>query len=154
AFRPRVLPLHLNGEFMRSAASPVPESLLGAVGGRPAPAVAELTTDLLTRRAMHRRKMLGMVGTSYTVDALIVLVYAYAGVTAFTTALAYLTCRLLSVAFFLALSEAKINDRFKEHHLVMQQTWVGLGIMLLFLYIAPEVGCVFLCSIFLVFTFA
>jgi len=139
---------------MRSAASPVSETLLGAVGGKPTPAVAELTTELLTRRAKHRRKMLGMVGTSYVVDALVLLVYAYAGVTTLTTALAYLTCGLLSVAFFLVLSEARINDRFKEHHLVMQQTSVGLAIMLLFLYVAPEVGCVFLCSTFLVFTFA
>jgi diguanylate cyclase (GGDEF)-like protein len=139
---------------MRSAASPVPESLLDAVRGASVPAATELATDLLARRAKHRRKMLGMVGTSYVVDALVLLIYAYAGVTAFTTAWAYLTCGLLSVAFFLALSEAKINDRFKEHHLVMQQTSVGLAIMLLFLYIAPEVGCVFLCSIFLVFTFA
>lgn len=98
--------------------------------------------------------MLAMVGTSYVIDALILFVYAYAGATPYVTASAYLTCGLISVACFLALSEAKINDRFKEHHLVMQQTSVGLTIMLLFLYIAPEVGCVFLCSIFLVFTFA
>jgi diguanylate cyclase len=98
--------------------------------------------------------MLAMVGTSYIIDALVLLVYAYAGTTPYLTASAYLTCGLMSVACFLALSEAKINDRFKEHHLVMQQTSVGLTIMLLFLYIAPEVGCVFLCSIFLVFTFA
>jgi diguanylate cyclase (GGDEF)-like protein len=128
--------------------------LLGAVGGKSAATTTELASDLLVRRAKQRRKMLGMVATSYIVDALILLVYAYAGVTAFTTGLAYLACGLLSVAFFLALSEAKINDRFKEHHLVMQQTSVGLAIMLLFLYTSPEVGCVFLCSIFLVFTFA
>jgi diguanylate cyclase (GGDEF)-like protein len=128
--------------------------MLSAVGDKHDAVAGELTPDILARRARQRRKMLAMVGTSYIVDALVLLVYAYAGTTRFTTALAYLTCGLLSVAVFVALSEAKVNDRFKEHHLVMQQTGVGLAIMLLFLYIAPEVGCVFLCSIFLVFTFA
>jgi diguanylate cyclase (GGDEF)-like protein len=139
---------------MRSAASPVSESMLSAVGDKHGAVAGELAPDILARRARQRRKMLAMVGASYIVDALVLLVYAYAGTTPFTTALTYLTCGLLSVALFLVLSEAKINDRFKEHHLVMQQTGVGLAIMLLFLYIAPEVGCVFLCSIFLVFTFA
>lgn len=139
---------------MRSAASPVSESILNAAGDKRGAVAGELTPDILARRAGQRRKMLAMVGASYIVDALVLLVYAYAGTTSFTTALAYLTSGLLSVALFLVLSETKVNDRFKEHHLVMQQTGVGLAIMLLFLYIAPEVGCVFLCSIFLVFTFA
>ncbi len=146
--------MHFSGEFMRSAASPVSESLLGVVGGKPAPVAAELTAELLTKRANNRRKLLSMVGASYVTDALVLLVYAYAGTTPYMTAAAYLTCGLVSVAIFLVLSEAKINDRFKEYHLVLQQTGVGLSIMLLFLYVAPEVGCVFLCSIFLVFTFA
>ncbi len=127
--------------------------MLGAAS-KPASVAGEIAPEVLARRVNQRRKMLGVIGASYIVDALVLLVYVYAGTTAFTTALAYLTCGLLSVALFLALSEAKVNDRFKEHHLVMQQTGIGLAIMLLFLYIAPEVGCVFLCSIFLVFTFA
>ena len=98
--------------------------------------------------------MLDMVGVSYTIDAAILLIYAYAGTTTFAVAAAYGICGLLSVAAFIAVSEARVNDRFKDHYFIGQQSTISLAIMLVFLYIAPEVGCLFLCSIFLVYTFA
>lgn len=98
--------------------------------------------------------MLDMIGVSFMIDAGILLIYAYAGTTSFTIAPAYAACGLLSIAVFVAMSEASVNDRFKDHYFIMQQTSVSLAIMLVFIYIAPEVGCLFLCSIFLVYTFA
>lgn len=133
---------------MRSAASSVRTADAGSLvtGGDLAPAVLE-------RRAKQRRHMLGMVGVSYAIDAGILLIYAYAGTTPLSTATIYGLCGLLSVAVFIVLSETRVNDRFKDHYFVMPQSAVSVAIMLVFLYIAPEVGCVFLCSIFLVFTF-
>lgn len=131
---------------MQTAAS----SLAGAIS----PEIAgQLTPDLLARRAHQRRQMLGMVGLSYVIDGLILLLYAYAGTTPLSTALAYVVCGLISVGSFWALSETKLNDRFKDHYVVVQQSSVSLIIMLMFLYIAPEVGCVFLCSLFVIFAF-
>jgi len=108
----------------------------------------------MIRRARQRRYMLDMSGVSYMVDAGILLIYAFAGTTSFATASAYGACGLLTVAFFIILSEARLNDRYKDHYFVVQQTSVNLAVMMLFLYTAPEVGCVFLCAIFLIFTFA
>ncbi len=98
--------------------------------------------------------MLDMIGVSYVIDAAILLIYAYAGTTSFMIAPAYAACGLLSIAIFIAMSESIVNDRFKDHYFITQQTSISLAIMLVFIYFAPEVGCLFLCSIFLVFAFA
>ena len=89
--------------------------------------------------------MLDMTGVSYMIDAGILLIYAYAGATSFVIAPAYAACGLLSVAVYIAISEAKVNDRFRDHYFISQQTSISLMIMLVFLYFAPEVGCLFLC---------
>jgi diguanylate cyclase (GGDEF)-like protein len=131
---------------MQTAAS----SLTGAIS----PEIAgQLTPEILARRSKQRRQMLGMVGLSYVIDGLILLLYAYAGTTPFSTAPAYVICGLISVGSFWLLSETRLNDRFKDHYIVVQQSSVSLIIMLMFLYIAPEVGCVFLCSLFVIFAF-
>ncbi|HYW61806.1 MAG TPA: GGDEF domain-containing protein, partial [Bradyrhizobium sp.] len=63
-------------------------------------------------------------------------------------------CGLGSVACFIALSEAGINDRFSDHYFVVQQSMVSLAIMLAFAWLAPEVGVLFLCTLFIVFSFS
>ena len=141
----------LNGEYMRGATSPASISLTGGLTRKQS--AAELSPDILARRARQRRQLLDMTGVSYMVDAAILLLYAYAGATSFVTAPAYAACGLLSVAIYIAISEANVNDRFRDHYFILQQTTVSLAIMLAFIYFAPEVGGLFLCSIFLVFTF-
>lgn len=143
----------LNGEFMRGATSSAPVSLIGGLDRKNSAVEIELSPEVLARRAKQRRQMLDMTGVSYMIDATILLIYAYAGATSFIVAPAYAACGLLSVAVYIAISEAKVNDRFRDHYFISQQTSISLAIMLLFLYFAPEVGCLFLCSIFLVFTF-
>ncbi len=138
---------------MRGATSSAPASLIGSLDRNYPAAETELPPDVLARRARQRRQMLDMVGVSYMVDAAILLLYAYAGTTSFTVAAAYGACGLLSVAIYIVISEAKVNDRFRDHYFISQQTTISLVIMLSFIYFAPEVGCLFLCAIFLVFTF-
>jgi diguanylate cyclase (GGDEF)-like protein len=145
--------LSLYGDFMRGTASSVPGSTLGAPGRTPA-VDGQLSPETIARRTKQRRRMLDMIGVSFMIDAAILLIYAYAGTTTFIISPAYAACGLLSVAAFIAMSEARVNDRFKDHYFIIQQTSISLAIMLVFLYFAPEVGCLFLCSIFLVFTFA
>jgi len=149
------LALHfVSGEFMPSATSSAPQSLPGGLGRKAPAAEIELAPEVIARRIKQRRQMLDMIGVSYVIDAAILLIYAYAGTVSFMIAPAYGLCGLLSIAAFIAMSEANINDRFKDHYFITQQSTVSLAIMLVFLYIAPEVGCLFLCSIFLVYSFA
>ncbi len=113
-----------------------------------------LTPAILARRAKQRRQIQINIGISYILDVAVLLVYAYAGVTTVALAAAFGACGLLSVAFFIALSETHINDRFEDHYLIVFQSTVSVSILLAFTYLAPEVGIVFLCAIFTTFTFS
>jgi diguanylate cyclase len=135
---------------MRTAAPSFPNPVAGALDG-----VDRLPTPkVLARRAKQRRQMLGMIGVSYVIDAAILLIYAYAGTIPATIGPAFGICGLGSVACFITLSEAGINDRFKDHYFVVQQSMVSLAIMLTFSYLAPQVGIMFLCTLFVVFSFS
>jgi diguanylate cyclase (GGDEF)-like protein len=135
---------------MGTAASPFPNPLAGALDA----ADRLLTPKVLARRAKQRRQMLGMIGVSYVVDAAILLIYAYAGTISLNIGPAFGICGLGSVACFIALSEAGFNDRFQDHYFVVQQSMVSLAIMLAFSTLVPEVGILFLCALFVVFSFA
>src|SRR3954471_18478370 len=135
---------------MRAATSLLSHPAPGALEG----AERLPTARVLARRAAQRRQMLGLVGASYAVDAAILLLYAWAGSIAPTIGPAFGICGLGSVACFVALSEAGINDRFKDHYFVVQQSLVSLAIMLAFAWLAPEVGVLFLCTLFVVFSFS
>jgi diguanylate cyclase (GGDEF)-like protein len=107
-------------------------------------------SDVLPRRAVQRRQIQTIMAASYCIDALVLSIYALAGTTGITTPPIFLACALLSVTCFVLLSDAHFNDRFKDHYLVLQQMSVSFLLLLSFVYIAPEVGCVFLCSLFVI----
>ena len=107
----------------------------------------------LARRARQRRQIQVMIGASYVVDALVLQLYAYAGTIPVTIGLAYAACGLASVAFYLLLSETGFTERLKDHYFVTPQLIINMLIMLAFAYIAPPVGLMFLCELFLVFSF-
>jgi diguanylate cyclase (GGDEF)-like protein len=115
---------------------------------------SKLTAEALARRAGQRRQIQGTIGISYLVDAIILLVYAHAGTTSVTVGPAFAVCGLLSVTVNILLSESGFNERFRDHYLVVPQSTVGMVIMLAFTYIAPEVGVIFLCTLFVVFAFS
>ncbi len=135
---------------MRTAASSFPNPIAGVLDG----ADRMPTPKVLARRAKQRRQMLGMIGVSYVIDAAILLLYANAGTIPATIGPAFGICGLGSVACFIALSEAGVNDRFKDHYFVVQQSMVSLAIMLAFAWMVPEVGILFLCALFIVFSFS
>lgn len=107
-------------------------------------------SEVLPRRAVQRRRIQTIMALSYLTDTAVLALYALAGTTGLTTPPIFLACALLSVTCFVLLSDAHFNDRFKDHHLVLQQMTVSLLLMLSFIYIVPEVGCVFLCSLFVI----
>jgi diguanylate cyclase len=114
----------------------------------------ELTAEALLRRARQRRQIQGMIGVSYVVDAAILLVYAHAGTTSAAIGPAFAVCGLISVTGYILLSESGFTERFKDHYFVVPQSIISMIIMLVFTFIAPEVGVMFLCTLFVVFAFA
>jgi len=113
-----------------------------------------MTPEEAAHRSLKRRQLLGIIGMSYVIDAAILLIYAYAGVTSVMTGAAYGLFGLLSLALHIALVETNFNDHIKQQYFVLYRSAVSVGMTMVFLYIAPEVGVLFLCSIFLIFTFS
>jgi len=123
----------------------LPLKLMDQLNSADAPA-----SEVLPRRALQRRQIPTIIALSYFTDAVVLALYAYAGTVSVTTPLVFLVCALLSVACFVLLSDTHFNDRFKDHYLVLQQMSISFLLMLSFTYVAPEVGCVFLCSLFVI----
>ena len=134
---------------MGIAASPLLSPTTGASKG----VGRKLTPEALLRRARQRRQIQGMVGVSYVIDAGILLIYAHAGTIPVTIGPAFAICGLLSVTGYILLSESGFTERFKDHYFVAPQSIISMIIMLVFIYIAPQVGVMFLCTLFVVFTF-
>jgi diguanylate cyclase (GGDEF)-like protein len=97
--------------------------------------------------------MLLLAAASYGIDAVLLTFYHFAGVTPLSTAIGYLATALVVSVVFLALSETHLNDRFKDHYLTGPQNAASSAIQLMWLYLAPEVGYLFLCLMFIVFGF-
>jgi diguanylate cyclase len=112
------------------------------------------TAEALLRRARQRRQVQSMIGVSYVVDAVVLLVYAHAGTIPVMIGPAFGICGLISVASYILLSEIGFTERFRDHYFVMPQVIASMAIMLAFVYFAPEVGVMFLCTLFVVFNFS
>lgn len=134
---------------MGIAASPLLTPTAGPLKG----VGRKLTPEALLRRARQRRQIQGMVCVSYAIDAVILLIYARAGSIPETIGPAFAVCGLVSVTGYILLSESGFTERFKDHYLVAPQSIISMIIMLAFAYIAPQVGMMFLCTLFIVFTF-
>jgi diguanylate cyclase (GGDEF)-like protein len=106
------------------------------------------------RRAAQRRQIQGMIGVSYVIDAGIQLLYAYAGTIPLLIGPAYAIAGLVLIALAILISEFGINERFRDHYLVAPLSAANMMIMLVFTYVAPQVGVMFLCTLFTVFSFS
>lgn len=134
------------GTAASSFLNPIAAELEGA-GPKP-------TAKALARRARQRRQILVMIGASYLIDAALLMTYAYAGTIPATIGPAFAVCGLIFVVGSIALSELGFNERFRDHYLVAPQSIINMVIMLAFTWIAPEVGVMFLCTLFVVFSFS
>jgi diguanylate cyclase (GGDEF)-like protein len=134
---------------MGSTATPSVTSIAAELeGARP-----RRTAKELARRAKQRRQIQIAVAASYMLDALILLLYAHAGAVPLFVGPAFAAAGLVSVLFYLVLSETGFTERFKDHYFVVPQLFISVTIMLAFTYVAPEVGVMFLCTLFTVFNF-
>jgi diguanylate cyclase (GGDEF)-like protein len=111
------------------------------------------TPKELMRRVRQRRQIQIMIAASYMVDALVLLIYAHAGTVPVAIGPAFAAAGLSSVLFYLVLSETGLIERFRDHYFVVPQLFISTAIMLAFTYAAPQVGVMFLCTLFTVFNF-
>jgi diguanylate cyclase len=130
-----------------AASSFVNPAELEGVGSQP-------TAKARARRIRQRRQILAMIGGSYIIDAGVLLLFAQAGTIPVMIGPAYAACGLALTALFLIVSELGLNDRFSDHYLVAPQATACMLVALAFTWIAPEVGAMFLCTLFVVFSFS
>ncbi|MBX9647110.1 MAG: GGDEF domain-containing protein [Xanthobacteraceae bacterium] len=130
-----------------AASSFVNPAELDVVGSQP-------TAKALARRAMQRRQILAMIAASCIIDAGVLLLYAQAGTISVSIGPAYAACGLVMSAAFLILSELGFNDRFNDHYLVAPTSTAFMLLAVTFIYLAPEVGGLFLCTLFIIFSFS
>ena len=87
-----------------------------------------LTPKDLARRAAQRRPIYIAQALSYGVDAVILLLYYYAGRTTLASPIVYLICGMTATSIWLLLSAIYFNDRFKDHYLTVPQSIVSTTI--------------------------
>ena len=115
--------------------------------------VSGLTPELLRRRVGQRRQILAVQVASYSLGALVMLVYAYSGTVPIIIPSSYFLCGLTLTGFFIVLSETHFNDRFEDHYLTIFQICGNVALQLGYLLWAPEIGYAFLTVLFLIFGF-
>ena len=142
------------GEMMGTTASPFLNPIAAELDGAGPHTGPKLTAKVLSRRAKQRRGIQGMIAASYVVDGLILLLYAHAGAIPEAIGPAFAATGLLSVAFYLVLSETGFTERFRDHYFVVPQLVISVVILLTFAYVAPQVGLMFLCTMFTAVTFS
>ena len=112
-----------------------------------------LTAERRARRAAQRRQIQAMIAGCHVLDGMVLLIYAYAGTVPVTLGPAYALCGLTLIALYVLGSELGFHERFKDHYLVAVQSAANMVNLLVFTYVAPEAGILFLCNLFVVFGF-
>ena len=134
---------------MGTAASSFLSPIAGELGGRG----RTLTAERLARRAAQRRQIQAMIAGCHVLDASVLLIYAYAGTIPVTLGPTYALCGLTLVALYVLGSELGFHERFKDHYMVAVQSAANMVNLLVFTYVAPGAGILFLCNLFVVFGF-
>ncbi|MBV8926938.1 MAG: GGDEF domain-containing protein [Bradyrhizobium sp.] len=112
-----------------------------------------MTREALTRRIHQRRQMHVIQAFSYSLGALDLLLYSYAGTIPIVVPSAFWISGLVLIGFFAVLSETGFNDRFDDHYLTVFQVSGHLALQLGFLVAVPKIGFAFISVLFLIFAF-
>ena len=134
---------------MGTAASSFLSPIAGELEGRG----RTLTAERGARRAAQRRQIQAMIAGCHVLDGMVLLIYAYAGTIPVTLGPAYALCGLTLIALYVLGSELGFHERFKDRYLVAVQSAANMVNLLVFTYVAPEAGILFLCNLFVVFGF-
>ncbi|QUS39229.1 sensor domain-containing diguanylate cyclase [Tardiphaga alba] len=110
----------------------------------------ETASAMLKRRLARRRQVMLLAAASHVINIALLLLFAAAGSTSFAIVGMFTTCAAVKLAVFIAISESGLSDRWKDHFFAAPYTAVTCAMMLGFIYLAPEVGIVFLSAFFLI----
>ncbi|WP_233025468.1 GGDEF domain-containing protein [Rhodopseudomonas boonkerdii] len=114
-----------------------------AVDGEPLPIA-------LARRLRRRRQTMVLAAASHVINIGLLALFAAAGTISGTLIAAFAICATCKVAIFAAISESGLSDRWKDHFLTGPYTAATCALMLAFIYAAPTVAVVFLCTFFII----
>jgi diguanylate cyclase len=134
---------------MGTAAPPFPNEAAGELY-RAAP-TSGLTPAVAARRVAQRRQMYAIQAVSYSLGALVLLLYAYAGTIPIVVPSAHWLCGITVIGCFTVLSETNFSDRFEDHYLTVFQAAAHVAIQLGFLLVVPSIGVIFISVLFLIF---
>ncbi|MBV9458889.1 MAG: GGDEF domain-containing protein [Bradyrhizobium sp.] len=112
-----------------------------------------VTREAMARRVRHRRQMHLVQAFSYSLGALDLLLYSYAGTIPFSVPSAFWVSGLMLIGVFAVLSESGFNDRFDDHYLTVFQVNGHLTLQFGFLVAVPKIGFAFISVLFLIFAF-
>jgi diguanylate cyclase (GGDEF)-like protein len=110
----------------------------------------ESLPHVLARRLRRRRQTLILAGASHVINIALLMLFAAAGTISAALVAAFALCATCKVATFMAISESGLSDRWKDHFLAGPYTATTCALMLAFIYIAPAVAVVFLCTFFII----
>ena len=112
-----------------------------------------VTREAMARRVRHRRQMHLIQAFSYSLGALDLVLYTYAGTIPIIVPSAFWVSGLTLIGIFAMLSESGFNDRFDDHYLTAFQVSGHLALQLAFLVAVPNIGFAFISVLFLIFAF-
>jgi len=112
-----------------------------------------ITREATARRVRHRRQMHLIQACSYSLGALDLLLYTYAGTIPIIVPSAFWVSGLILIGIFAVLSESGFNDRFDDHYLTVFQVNGHLTLQFGFLVAVPKIGFAFISVLFLIFAF-
>jgi diguanylate cyclase (GGDEF)-like protein len=121
--------------------------------GPPSPQSAELHAERLRKRARNQRRVLSLSAASYAFDSLVLACYALLGDVPGTIVAGYAAAGAAQcLAFAFALRRPGVLAAH-DYYLTAPQMAVATLIQLTFVWLAPQVGFVFLGVLFVVFGF-
>ena len=129
-------------------------SLWSLFAAKPADPERRSSLGARRRHVRIRRQLLGYVCIGYFADAMLRGVYAEPGAIPWATAPASLVWGVGSILGLGILYKPRLGKHFADDFLVIPQAIVGLSIMLTFAWVAPQAGFLFLCNLFVVFSFS
>ncbi|MBR0905789.1 GGDEF domain-containing protein [Bradyrhizobium liaoningense] len=109
--------------------------------------------EVRMRRTRQRRQMYVGQVASYSLGALVLLLYAFDGAISLDVASLFWFGGLLIIGAFAVLSEAGVGERFSDHYLTVFQISAHTALQFVFLLSVPTIGVTFISVLFLIFAF-
>ncbi len=105
------------------------------------------------RRRLYRIAMVGLVGTTYLLDTILLFLFYLAGTIQIEAPLYYGLAGLGHLTLFTLLQWTGFSERFKNRHMTIWQMAYGICAQLMGISVAPQISPFFLATMFVIFSF-